>query len=153
MQMASSQQHPSHLPQSNMHQQPVATISVQPRPPPGNPNLVLPQNPIPVVQVPVPHQQVPITTHGGPSMVQPVHPNLAASGGLVQQLQSTVLQQNSRPPYGLANLTQPAPHVPSISMPQKQLARPASQVHYVMFRSGSNPGLPHCLVMDLALIV
>jgi cleavage stimulation factor subunit 2 len=129
MQMASSQQHPSHLP-SHIHQQPVSAISMQPRPPPGNTSLVTP-NPIPVVQVPVPHQQVPITTLGGPSMLQPVqtHANLASSGGLVPQLQSTVSQQNLRPPFGLANVAhQPAPPVPSISMPQKQLARPASQI-------------------------
>lgn len=137
--MASNPRHPSHL-ANQMHQQPVSAIPMQPRPPPGNPILVTP-NPIPVVQVPVPHQQVPITTLGGPSMLQPVqtHANLAASGGLVPQLQSTVLQQNSRPPFGLANVAhQPAPPVPSISMPQKQMVQPASQVHYVRFRQGCN---------------
>jgi hypothetical protein len=131
MQMASSQQQLPHLTQSNMHQQPVAAIPVQPRPPPGIPNLVMPQNPIPVAHVPVPRQQVPITTHGGTSMLQPVqtHSNLAASGGLVPQLQSTILHQNLRPPFGHSNLShQPAPHVPSVSMPQKRLAQPASQV-------------------------
>jgi hypothetical protein len=151
MQMASSQQQLPRLTQSNIHQQPVATIPVQPRPPPGNPNLVMPPNPIPVIQVPVPRQQVPITTHGGTSMLQPVqtHPNLVVSSGLVPQ--STVLQQNLRPPFGHSNLThQPAPHVPSISMPQKRLVQPASQVHSVRFISGCNPGLPHYPEIDLA---
>ncbi|KAJ4819025.1 Cleavage stimulation factor 64 kDa subunit [Rhynchospora pubera] len=130
MQMTSSQQHPSHLAQSQIHQQPVAGVSVQPRPPPANPILLAPRNPIPVVQVPVP-VHVPITTAGGPSMLQPLqtHPNVAASGGLVPQLQSTVLQQNSRPPFGLASLAhQPAPPVPSITMPENHLRQPASQI-------------------------
>ncbi|KAJ4766302.1 Cleavage stimulation factor subunit 2 [Rhynchospora pubera] len=130
MQMASSQQHPSYLAQSQMHQQPVAGISVQPRPPPGNPTLVAPQNPIPVEKVPVPHH-VPITTEEGPSIIQPLqtHPNVAASGGLVPQLQSDILQQNSRPSFGLANLEPHlAPPVPSITMPEDQLRQPASQI-------------------------
>ncbi|KAJ3701724.1 hypothetical protein LUZ61_005429 [Rhynchospora tenuis] len=129
MQMA-SHQHPSYLAQSQMHQQPAAGVSVQPRPPLGNSTLDLPRNPIPMEQVPAPHH-IPITTAGGSSIIQPLqtYPNVAASGGLVLQLQSTVLQQNSRPSFGLANLAhQPAPPAPSITTPEIQLGQPVSQI-------------------------